>query len=316
MEENKELIHTHTEMDGIDYIICAICGKKTKQITHAHLQTHKITFQEYIDQFPDRLYRCESLQKKMIENQCKSQYDNEKNKCKVCGKLIKWNQTYCSTSCAGAIRRSPLVPRFCLNCGTNFYTSTFSFQKFCCRTCYDEFRNNQSKQKDYINLTKQKYGNLCALCDSFTNLRVHHIDEDHQNNEEKNLILLCESCHRKIHNGTFFTIYRTLHIEVSHQLPQNITCNYIHGHTMIITIGVKGKLNLATGMVMDFKELAKILKVEIENKFDHSFLNDYFQIPTAEICSFYIFKRLKEIGLNVQIVRIHETAKNYVEFKG
>lgn len=57
---------------------------------------------------------------------------------------------------------------------------------------------------DYINtrlnyLKKNNKPIECETCGSIKNLEVHHKDEDRANNDEENLILLCKSCHKKIH---------------------------------------------------------------------------------------------------------------------
>lgn len=39
----------------------------------------------------------------------------------------------------------------------------------------------------------------CTICDSSTNIVVHHVDGDRSNNSIENLIPVCSSCHNKIH---------------------------------------------------------------------------------------------------------------------
>ena len=300
-------------VEGFDYVICAVCGEKLKQITFAHLQKHSMTFEEYLVAFPDRLWRCEKLQGSMTDNQVKSQYNNDKNKCKVCGVPIAWNRTYCSSKCAVVLKKAPLVSHNCIECGTQFYTNIFNEHTFCSRLCYDTFRSS-NKKIDMKEETRKKFDYRCALCDGFENLRVHHIDGNNKNNIEENLILLCEQCYRKIHNGTFITVYRSVRIEIAHQLPKHPKCHFLHGHSLEVVLGIRGKLNLVNGMVIDFGELKTILEVEVKNKFDHSCLNDVFKIPTMEILSFYLFTKLRSLGLNVVSIRIHETNNNFVEF--
>jgi len=118
-----------------------------------------------------------------------------------------------------------------------------------------------------------------------------------------------------MHYGIQLTIYKTFTIEIAHHLPNHETCSFLHGHSVHITVGVNGNLNLNTGMVMDFKILKNILQELVISKFDHSYLNDTLFIPTAEMFSFYIFRNLKDHGINVKIVRVHETENNFVEFE-
>jgi len=41
---------------------------------------------------------------------------------------------------------------------------------------------------------------ICEVCKSQSNLEVHHIDKNRENNELTNLLVLCKKCHQKIHN--------------------------------------------------------------------------------------------------------------------
>jgi len=55
---------------------------------------------------------------------------------------------------------------------------------------------------DLRSLIKLRDDNRCRICDKSVSGRhgqVHHIDGDKKNNSEDNLILLCASCHSKIH---------------------------------------------------------------------------------------------------------------------
>ena len=50
-------------------------------------------------------------------------------------------------------------------------------------------------------------------------------------------------------------------------------CSNVHGHNWELYVTVKGKINVDTGFVMDLKDLSKIMKQEIVDKVDHTFLN-------------------------------------------
>jgi len=41
---------------------------------------------------------------------------------------------------------------------------------------------------------------ICEICGSIGNIDIHHKDFNHQNNNPDNLMLVCRSCHMKIHN--------------------------------------------------------------------------------------------------------------------
>lgn len=171
-------------------INCKVCDKETQQITYAHLKTHNMTFEEYFKKYPDAPLRSSVLEKRMIENQIKSQYSN--NKCKICGKEIKWNQQFCSAKCSNSRRKVLSVEEYCLNCDKVFSKTISSTQKFCCRVCYDEFLRKNSKLT-FTDLILKKYNHSCALCNSYDSIRIHHINGNPKDNMEENLIVLCES---------------------------------------------------------------------------------------------------------------------------
>lgn len=41
--------------------------------------------------------------------------------------------------------------------------------------------------------------NYCQICDKKENLHLHHIDNNIDNNLRENLVLLCEECHKYVH---------------------------------------------------------------------------------------------------------------------
>lgn len=51
----------------------------------------------------------------------------------------------------------------------------------------------------YQRLAKENLLLNCYFCNSNRGLGVHHIDENRKNNILDNLIILCKSCHKKIH---------------------------------------------------------------------------------------------------------------------
>lgn len=59
------------------------------------------------------------------------------------------------------------------------------------------------KYKNYFEL-KEKCASkqlvICAICNRNKKLEVHHIDENHENDDPSNLMCVCHSCHSKIHS--------------------------------------------------------------------------------------------------------------------
>ncbi len=65
--------------------------------------------------------------------------------------------------------------------------------------CHDRYGGNH----DFI---EEREGYMCAICGSTENTVVHHIDgylpERTENNARNKLILLCKSCHAKVHHNS------------------------------------------------------------------------------------------------------------------
>lgn len=86
--------------------------------------------------------------------------------------------------------------------------NVFRKRKYCDKECMRKAFLKQGKQhQTYFNAhtTARNINSLllkvtsCEICGSQSNLDVHHKDGDYQNNNLKNLQVLCRSCHLKQH---------------------------------------------------------------------------------------------------------------------
>lgn len=100
-------------------------------------------------------------------------------------------------------------------------------------------------------------------------------------------------------------------------------CNnlYYHGHNYELEVRLVGEIDKETGYVYDLGKLADIIKLEIEDRFDHKNLNlecAEFQevIPSTENFAVVIYNILKrKISSDYEIfIRLWETPRNYVEY--
>jgi len=96
-----------------------------------------------------------------------------------------------------------------------------------------------------------------------------------------------------------------------------------HGHNYEIIVNVKGSVDSVTGMVIDLKDLKKIIKEDVEDLLDHKNLNieiKYFNevVPTAENICIFIWNILRnKIDIDKEIsVTLYETPRNYVKYSG
>ena len=98
--------------------------------------------------------------------------------------------------------------------------------------------------------------------------------------------------------------------------------NY-HGHNYDLIVGVTGQIDPVTGFVMDMKVLKDLIKVEVEEAFDHRNLNEEVEAfktlnPTAENIAVVIWEKLRrhikeELHLEVTL---YETPRNFVKYSG
>ena len=109
-------------------------------------------------------------------------------------------------------------PKYCKFCGKEIvrkrfgtrlesvksYMSRTYCDRMCMRKAYLKMddaaqskRNGRQTAQRINELILQK--NKCEVCGSKNNLDVHHKDENPSNNNPSNLLVVCRSCHMKIH---------------------------------------------------------------------------------------------------------------------
>ena len=130
-------------------------------------------------------------------------------------------------------------------------------------------------------------------------------------------------------------ITRKEHFSSSHKLDnpeisreQNVEifgkCNNLHGHNYYIEVTLAGTIESESNYVMDLKILKLIIHDEILSKVDHKFLNEteMFKnvIPTTEnmVMKFWevLEPKVKRDNVRLYSIRLYETEKNYVEYRG
>jgi 6-pyruvoyltetrahydropterin/6-carboxytetrahydropterin synthase len=129
-------------------------------------------------------------------------------------------------------------------------------------------------------------------------------------------------------------VYRKTHFNSAHRLHnpkwseeknRDIfgKCNLpnYHGHNYTLIVKVAGEVDADTGYVIDTKELASLIKREIEERFDHKNLNldtEEFKSlnPTAENIARVIWDLLRphiDPAHDLQ-VRLYETDRNFIDY--
>ena len=96
-----------------------------------------------------------------------------------------------------------------------------------------------------------------------------------------------------------------------------------HGHNYELIVHVTGEVDPSTCYVVDMKWLSDLIKIEIEDRFDHKNLNEETEEfkelnPTAEHIAYVIWNLLRPcIPIQHQLkVSLYETPRNYVAYEG
>lgn len=143
--------------------------------------------------------------------------------CKFCGKELERRQkSYCSRACRNRditrkdSKEEPKYPRTCVECGKEFMSMRPN-TKYCSDQCNwkvqarkrvkrgkPSYKMPQGKvwnEKRQIILKEQN--NLCWLCGKeLDKFELHHMEYgDHSVNSDS-LVVLCKSCHNRIHHVT------------------------------------------------------------------------------------------------------------------
>lgn len=109
-------------------------------------------------------------------------------------------------------------------------------------------------------------------------------------------------------------------ISSAHKLPNYpFECKNIHGHNWKIEVIIEGSLG-EYDMVLDFKKIKEVLK-----KYDHVYLNDLIENPTAENLARKFALEISELGYSLDsfnnrytrfdwvTVRVYESEKSFAE---
>jgi 6-pyruvoyltetrahydropterin/6-carboxytetrahydropterin synthase len=130
------------------------------------------------------------------------------------------------------------------------------------------------------------------------------------------------------------SVYRRGHFNAAHRMhnpnwsdEKNKTvyglCNNAnyHGHNYELEVKLTGDVDPDTGYVYDMKDLADLIKSEVEDRFDHKNLNldtaEFKElVPSAEHMVYVIYNLLRsKIEDRFELsVKLWETPRNYVSY--
>ena len=136
----------------------------------------------------------------------------------------------------------------CKRCSKEFIfegrikTKAYERANFCSRSCANsrqEWWN--SNATNYKTIALQHWKHECVICGFDKIVAIHHIDENHNNNDPQNLIPLCPNHHEMVHSK-----YKD---EVVPLLEPIVKAKWglgANGNTPRLQRGVKGSIPLAS----------------------------------------------------------------------
>lgn len=96
-----------------------------------------------------------------------------------------------------------------------------------------------------------------------------------------------------------------------------------HGHNFQLFVTVRGEPDPNTGMIMNLKELSRIIQTRITEKLDHKNLNVEVEflkgiMPSTENLAKAIFDELRQYLSTCELhsVKLYETENNFAEYLG
>ena len=79
------------------------------------------------------------------------------------------------------------------------------------------------------------------------------------------------------------SISKTFKFDAAHRLPYHEgKCANLHGHEYRLQVEITGKVN-SVGMICDFGVLKSIVNGAFLEVYDHCYLNEFYENPTAEL---------------------------------
>jgi len=173
--------------------LCLVCGKKVRKYSGKFFCSYSCLKDFSI---PQKV--CESCHKKF-----RPKHPNHRTCSRKCGAKIR-----------SGLRRYSRIEKRCEICRKIMILKRkeASVRKHCSKECYakklkirmigNKYTPKWFKDEKYRKLIKNKityWMKICSVCGIDKNLLVHHKDFNHENNSLENLIIVCRSCHMKIH---------------------------------------------------------------------------------------------------------------------
>lgn len=111
---------------------------------------------------------------------------------------------------------------------------------------------------------------------------------------------------------TFEAAHRLPHVPVDHK------CARLHGHSYVVRVHVRGDIDPASGMVMDFADIKAAVNPLVIDRLDHYYLNEVegLENPTSENLARWVWQRLIAELPQLSAVEVRETCTSGVIYHG
>ena len=115
-------------------------------------------------------------------------------------------------------------------------------------------------------------------------------------------------------------LVKTFYFEAAHSLktaPDGHKCRRLHGHSYRVDIHVTGKVDEATGWVVDFGEIKQAVEPVLAG-LDHTLLDDVPGLPvsTSEMLAKYIWDRVRPVVSLLSAVSVWESTTSQCIYRG
>jgi 6-pyruvoyltetrahydropterin/6-carboxytetrahydropterin synthase len=115
-------------------------------------------------------------------------------------------------------------------------------------------------------------------------------------------------------------LVKDFHFEAAHflpRLPDTHKCRRLHGHSFHVEVAVRGPIDPATGWLIDFGDLKRVIAPVVE-RLDHYLLNDItgLENPTSEILARWIWRELQPALPMLHRVTVAETCTSRCSYFG
>jgi len=106
--------------------------------------------------------------------------------------------------------------------------------------------------------------------------------------------------------------------DAAHNLPNyRGKCERLHGHTYRLLVTVEAPVDPDTGIACDFSQIGDLVKSEVVDVLDHTYLNETIPTSTAENVAVWIWGRVSErISAQMVEVKLWETPTSSVIYRG